>query len=131
MTGATVDVKIGSDGTVVIQLRGVLGPDNAAEIRRTVVRAVRHTRPLRLVIDLNDVADLDSINLGSLAAACHIGDDHNVAVFLDHSSSTIADQLIAAGVPAHRLRQVNDSKSRPSKPAEHARPDVAQAHRCR
>jgi anti-anti-sigma factor len=99
MTGPTVDVNTTPDGTVVIKLHGVLDTGNAVELRRTVVRAVRHTRPRRMVIDLNDVADLDPINVGSLAAACHLGDDHDVVVFVDHSSSTIADRLIAAGRP--------------------------------
>jgi anti-anti-sigma regulatory factor len=40
--------------------------------------------PLRLVVDLSELQDLDAINLGTLAAACQLGDDHQVAVFLDH-----------------------------------------------
>ncbi|GAA4960319.1 hypothetical protein GCM10025331_59330 [Actinoplanes utahensis] len=49
---------------------------------------------------------LDPINLGTIAAACHLGDDHHVAVFLDHPSAALADRLIAAGVPRHRLRHI-------------------------
>jgi hypothetical protein len=63
-------------------------------------------RPLRLIVDLRDLQDLDAINLGTLAAACHLGDDHRVAVFLDYCSQAIADRLTAAGVPGHRLRNV-------------------------
>lgn len=114
MADAAVEIITGSDGTVVIRLGGVLGADAAVDLRRTVVNTVRRTRPLRLVIDLNDVAELDSINLGSLAAACELGDDHNVAVFLDHPSATIADQLIAAGVPEHRLRGVTPEPASPT-----------------
>ena len=36
---------------------------------------------------------------------CGLGDDHQVAVFLDNASAVIADQLTAAGVPQQRLRQ--------------------------
>jgi hypothetical protein len=39
-------------------------------------------------------------------AACSLGDDHHVVVFVDHSSTSIAGQLAAAGVPSQRLRQV-------------------------
>jgi anti-anti-sigma regulatory factor len=67
---------------------------------------VRHVRPLRLILDLRDVHDLDSIAIGTLVAACHLGDDHQVAVFLDNSSVMIAGRLTAAGVAAHRLRHV-------------------------
>jgi anti-anti-sigma regulatory factor len=118
MTGATVDVNTSPDGTVVIQPHGVLGAGNVVELRHTVVHTVRHTRPLRLVIDLHDVAGLDPISLGTLAAACQLGDDHNIAVFLDHSSTAIAAQLIAAGVPVDQLRLVNAPKTRPPGTAE-------------
>ena len=106
MTASTVDVETSPDGTLVIQPHGALGADDAVELRRTLVHAVRHLRPLRLVLDLHDVPDVDAINLGTLAAACHLGDDHQVAVFLDRTSASIADRLSAAGVATHRLRQV-------------------------
>lgn len=99
-----VDMATRSDGTVVLHPRGVLGTDNADELRRVVVHTIRHLRPARLLIDLSDVDDLDPINLGALAAACEIGDDHHVAVLIDHSSPAIAARFIAAGVAAERLR---------------------------
>ena len=52
---------------------------------------VRHTRLLRLVLDLADVEHVDPINLGTLVAACYVGGDHQVAVFLDHSSASLPD----------------------------------------
>jgi hypothetical protein len=42
----------------------------AVELRRALIHAVRRVRPLRLVLDPHDVADLDPIILGTLAAAC-------------------------------------------------------------
>jgi anti-anti-sigma factor len=106
MNDAKVDVDTTPDGTLVIQPHGVLGADDAVELRRTIVQAIRHTRPLRLVVDLHDLDDLDAINLGTLAATCHLGDDHHVAVFIDYCSENIADRLTAAGVPGHRLRKI-------------------------
>ncbi|MEV4656553.1 STAS domain-containing protein [Micromonospora sp. NPDC049301] len=106
MTGATVGVDTNSDGTLVIQPRGLLDADDAIDLRRTLVRAIRHDRPLRLVLDLREVHGLDPINVGTLAAACYLGDDQHVAVFLDHPSSAIANQLVRAGVPADRLRHI-------------------------
>jgi hypothetical protein len=58
-----------------------------------------------LAREVHDLQDLDAINLGTLVAACHLGDDHQVAVFLDHCSPAIAERLAAAGVPRHRLRR--------------------------
>lgn len=107
MTGSTVDVDTQPDGTVVIRPHGTLDADDAVELRRTLVHAVRRMRPLRLVLDLSDVAGLDPINLGVLAAACQLGDDHHVVVFLDNPGPGIADRLYAAGVPRHRLRQTD------------------------
>ncbi|GGQ49408.1 STAS domain-containing protein [Couchioplanes azureus] len=106
MTGATVDVGTRSDGSLVIQPHGVLDAEDAVELRRTLVHAVRHIRPLRLILDLHDLDGLDPISLGTLAAACHLGDDQQVAVFLDYSSVAVAGQLTAAGVAAHRLRHI-------------------------
>lgn len=106
MTTTTVDVNTTPDGTLVICPHGILDATDAVGLRRTLVQAIRHTRPLRLILDLADVEELDPINLGTLAAACHLGDDHHVAVFLDHPSAHIAGLLTAAGVPRHRLRQV-------------------------
>lgn len=56
------------------------------------------------MVDLGDVVGLDSINVGTLAAACTLGDDHRVAVFLDNSTAAVAAALTAAGVPRQRLR---------------------------
>lgn len=99
-----VAVDSGADGSLIISLRGALGDDRAVELRQSVVHAVRHLRPLRLILDLREVSAVDAINVGTLAAACHLGDDHQVAVFVDNSLPAIADQLAAAGVARHRLR---------------------------
>jgi anti-anti-sigma regulatory factor len=112
MGDATLSVITARDGTLVIRPHGVLGMDMAAELQRALIHAVRHVRPSRLVLDLQDVEDLDPINVGAFAAACGLGDDHRVAVFLDCSSATLADRLAAAGVPRHRLRRIGERRSR-------------------
>jgi hypothetical protein len=74
-------------------------------LRRVLVHTVRRLRPLRLVLDLADVPEIDAINVGTLSAVCGLGDDHHVLVFLDNSTAGIAERLAAAGVPAPRLRR--------------------------
>ncbi|MEV1154774.1 STAS domain-containing protein [Micromonospora chokoriensis] len=106
MTGATVDVDTSPDGTLVIQPRGLLDADDAVHLRRTLVRAIRHDRPPCLVLDLRELHGLDPVNIGILAAACHLCDDHHVVMFLDHPSGAIAAQLMTAGIPVERLRHV-------------------------
>jgi anti-anti-sigma regulatory factor len=105
MRSTTLEVRTGADGSVVVRPHGVVGPDNAVELRQILVHTVRKLRPLRLVLDLADVSGMDPINLGTLAAACGLGDDHQVIVFVDNSSEIIAAQLTAAGVPQQRLRR--------------------------
>ncbi|GAA4953952.1 STAS domain-containing protein [Actinoplanes utahensis] len=106
MGASTLDVITNSDGTIVIHPHGLLDPDDAAGLQRTLVHTIRHTRPARLVLDLADIRELDAINLGTLAAACLLGDDHQVAVFLDHTSASLAGLLTAAGVPLSRIRHI-------------------------
>ncbi|GLY00400.1 MULTISPECIES: GNAT family N-acetyltransferase [Actinoplanes] len=106
MTASTVDVSVDPDGTLVIHPYGTLDAEDALGLSRTLVRAIRHTRPARLVLDLADVRRLDPINLGALAAACRLGDDHQVTVLIDHPPRALADRLTAAGVPRERLLHV-------------------------
>jgi anti-anti-sigma factor len=113
MTGVMVHLQTSPDGTLVIRPHDILHTGDAGELRRTLVHALYRLRPRRLVLDLHGVRDLDSINLGVLAAACDLGEDHQVTVFLDHSNAIIAEQLTAAGVPYHRLRHIDAGEAAP------------------
>jgi anti-anti-sigma regulatory factor len=81
-----------------------MGYDCAVHFRQVLVHAIRKVRPLRLILDLGDVSEVDPINLGTLAALCDLADDHHVIVFMDNPSAALTDQLQAAGVPRQRLR---------------------------
>ncbi|GAA0469615.1 hypothetical protein KZ829_11635 [Actinoplanes hulinensis] len=104
MRSSVLEVSTSPDGSVVIQPHGSVGLDVAVELRQLLVHTVRRVRPLRLIVDLADVPELDPINLGSVAAACGLGDDLQVAVFVDNPNGRLAEQLAAAGVPAQRVR---------------------------
>jgi anti-anti-sigma regulatory factor len=104
MRGSVLEVRTSADGSVVIAPHGVVGLDKAVELRQVLVHTVRRVRPLRLIVDLSDVPELDPINVGSVAAACSLGDDHQVAVFVHNPVPSLAAQLTAAGVPRQRLR---------------------------
>jgi anti-anti-sigma regulatory factor len=105
MGSSRLEVRTDHDGAVFIRPHGVMGVDHAVELRRVLVHTVRRLRPLRLVLDLADVPEIDAINVGTLSAVCGLGDDHHVLVFLDNSTAGIAERLAAAGVPAPRLRR--------------------------
>ena len=105
MSNTSVDVRTGVDGSVVVvQPHGARDLACAVPFRQVLVHAIRKVRPLRLILDLGDVPDVDPINIGTLAALCDLADDHHVVVFMDNSSAAIAIQLQAAGVPPQRLR---------------------------
>ncbi|MCA2218144.1 STAS domain-containing protein [Jidongwangia harbinensis] len=104
MSHNSVDVRTDVDGSLVVQPHGVLDDDCAVQFRQVLIHAVRKVRPLRLIVDLGDVSDVDPINLGTLAALCDMADDHHVVVFLENTSAPLAVRLRAAGVPAQRLR---------------------------
>lgn len=104
MRGSVLEVRTCADGSVVIAPHGVVGLDTAVELRQVLVHTVRRVRPLRLILDLADVPELDPINVGTVAAACYLGDDHQVAVFVHNPLPILAEQLTAAGVPHQRLR---------------------------
>jgi len=105
MRGSVLEVRTSADGSVVIAPHGEVGLDRAVELRQVLVHTVRKVRPLRLILDLTDVPALDPINLGTVAAACGLGDDHQVAVFVHNPCTRLVEQLMAAGVPHQRLRQ--------------------------
>ncbi|MEV4349378.1 STAS domain-containing protein [Actinoplanes sp. NPDC049596] len=104
MHSSVLEVRAGADGSVVIAPHGEVGDDQTAEFRRALVHAVRKVRPFLLIVDLADVPELDPVNVGSVAAACALGDDHHVTVFVDNPRREVARRLQAAGVPHQRLR---------------------------
>ena len=104
MSNASVDVRTGVDGSLVVQPHGAIDSDCAVQFRQVLIHAVRKVRPDRLVLDLADVSDVDPIILGSMAALCDIADHHHVVIVMANSTPAIAGQLRAAGVPAQRLR---------------------------
>src|SRR3954465_560880 len=105
MRSSALEVRTSADRSVVIAPHGSVGLDNAVELRQVLVHTIRRIRPLRLILDLSDVPELDPINLGSVAAVCDLGDDLQVAVFVHNPTNALAQQLTAAGVPHQRLRQ--------------------------
>jgi anti-anti-sigma factor len=101
-----LEVLTTDDGDLVICPHGEMDPDGSGELRHVLVHVMRRIRPPRLILDLGDVPMLDSINVGTVAAACEMGDDNAVTVFVENPSALLAGQLTAAGVPRQRVRSV-------------------------
>jgi anti-anti-sigma regulatory factor len=107
MRSEVLEVRTTDDGNVVVCPHGAMDPDGSGELRHILVHTMRRVRPPRLILDLGDVPALDPINLGAVVAACELGDDHAVAVFVQNPSPTLAAQLTAWGVPRQRVRSVS------------------------
>ncbi len=74
------------------------------ELRQLLVHTIRKVRPVRLVFGLDVVSALGPVSVGTLAAACTIGDHCQIAVFIDNATRLICAQLRSAGVSRQRLR---------------------------
>lgn len=103
MSNFSLDVRTGTDGSVIVQPSGDLAAECAVQFRQVLVHAVRKLRPLRLIVNLGRITTIDPINLGTLAALCGLADDHRVVVFLHNAPTAIADDLRSAGVPPQRF----------------------------
>lgn len=103
-----VDVRTEQDGSVTVRPHGTLDDGTAVQFRQLLVHAVRKLRPLRLVVDLSDVNQVDAINLGTLSALLGLADDHHVVVFLADPTTEIREDLLAAAIPPQRIRRTGD-----------------------
>ena len=101
-----LEVLTTDDGNVMVCAHGAIDLAGSGELRHVLVHTMRRVRPAQLILDLGDVPALDPINLGAVVAACELGDDHAVTVYVQNPSATLAAQLTAAGVPRQRVRGV-------------------------
>ncbi|GAA4600461.1 hypothetical protein BJY16_003538 [Actinoplanes octamycinicus] len=106
MLGSVLEISTADDGTVIICPHGAGDSVCGAELRLALVHLLRRVRPLMLIVDLCGLAEPDPFYVGSVAAACDLGDDHQVAVFVRSPSGAMTDRLTAAGVPRQRVNPV-------------------------
>ncbi|WIM98365.1 hypothetical protein ACTOB_001963 [Actinoplanes oblitus] len=101
MLGSVLEISTADDGSVIICPHG--SADGGAELRLALVHLLRRVRPQILIVDLRDLPEPDPIYVGSVAAACCLGDDHQVLVVVRSPSGAVTDRLTAAGVPRQRV----------------------------
>lgn len=105
------ETRTAADGSLIIKPPRDLDADRAVPFRQLLVHAVRKIRPPQLIVSLANVRTLDAINLGTLAALCDLADDHKIGAFLADPTAEIRSALLAAGVPADRIRYTRDTVS--------------------
>ncbi|MDG4823181.1 STAS domain-containing protein [Asanoa sp. WMMD1127] len=86
-------------GVVVIEVRGDVGSTAAAELRAALVRAIRHTGPVRLVIDLRDAGHIEPEGIGAVVASADVASDSGVAMTVRDAAPEVAEELLVAGLP--------------------------------
>ncbi|BCJ45711.1 hypothetical protein GCM10010168_58690 [Actinoplanes ianthinogenes] len=106
MLGSVLDISTADDGSVVICPHGAGDSVCGAELRLALVHLLRRVRPMVLIVDLCDLPEPDPFHVGSVAAACVLGDEHQVLVVVRSPSGAVTDRLTAAGVPRQRVNPV-------------------------
>jgi anti-anti-sigma factor len=98
MSQLSVTVTMGSDGTVVLSVRGEVDHANSDELREVVRRLVTHRRPHTVRVDLGLVTFIDSGAVGALVAAHRIATTDGARLVVTNASPFVSRQLAIAGV---------------------------------
>jgi len=86
------------DGTVTVCPRGEVDLGNAYQIREAVDRALIGPKPRRIVVDLGEVALIDSVGIGVLVSCYHAAAACRVPLTAAHPSIVVYRQLWVAGL---------------------------------
>lgn len=94
----SVTVTMGSDGAVVLSVRGEVDHANADELREVVRRVVMHRRPHTVRVDLGLVTFMDSGAVGALVSAHRVAAAEGARLVVSNASPFVSRQLTIAGV---------------------------------
>lgn len=85
--------------TIVVRLSGDLDDSTVPGLRRTLIDVIMRRRPARIVIDVREVTEIDSVAIGTLRAACDMASDAHLVVGVRAGRSPVVDRLTAADLP--------------------------------
>jgi anti-anti-sigma factor len=94
-----VTTRLLSDGSVVVELRGDIGPKATALLCRALVDAVLHRQPALVVLDMRRTRRIDPQGVGAVLAGRDVAADHDTDMIVHRPSPVVARQLRAAGLP--------------------------------
>jgi hypothetical protein len=95
----TVTIRSRSDGRVVVELRGDIGPQAVGLLCRALVDAVMHRRPALVVLDMRHARRIDPQGVGAVIAGRDLAADRGTPVIVHRPNPGVARQLRAAGLP--------------------------------
>jgi anti-anti-sigma regulatory factor len=87
------------DGSVVVELRGDIGPGATALLCRALVDAVLHRQPALVVLDMHRTRRIDPQGVGAVIAGRDVAADCDTPMIVHRPSPVVARQLRAAGLP--------------------------------
>jgi anti-anti-sigma regulatory factor len=94
-----VTTRLRRDGSVVVELRGDIGPQATGVLCRALVDAVLRRRPVLVVLDMRRTRRIDPQGVGALIAGQDLAADRDTPVIVHRPSPGVARQLRAAGLP--------------------------------
>lgn len=99
MARQPVTTRSRTDGSVVVELRGDIGPADTRQICLALVDAVLHRHAAVVVLDLRLACRIDPQGVGAVVAGRDVAADHNLRMIVHRPSPVLARQLRAAGLP--------------------------------
>jgi anti-anti-sigma factor len=98
MADAAVMTRDAANGSVVVELRGVISDAAIVELARAIVEAVRHRSPARLLLDMRAVELLDALGIGTVIAGSEVAADAGIDLMVIDAAPTLARRLRTAGI---------------------------------
>ena len=98
MTGAFINKVHGTDGGVVVEVRGEIDMACADRLRDELVDTVTRLRPARLVVDLLHVTFIDSTGVGALVAGRNAARTVGIRFSVRQPSAFVVTQLRQTGL---------------------------------
>ena len=98
MTGTFINKVQGTDGGVVVEVRGEIDVGCADRLNRVLVDTVTQLRPARLIVDLLHVTFIDSTGVGALVGGRNAAQALGIPFTVRQPSSFVVNQLRQTGL---------------------------------
>ena len=98
MGEAVMTTRHQADGTVVIDVRGVLDAATVDALRETLLGTLQRQRPVTLIVDLTYVTFMDSQGIGTLVTGYNAARETGTRFVLRNPSEFVHSQLSVTGL---------------------------------
>ncbi len=88
----------GTDGAVVVEVRGEIDLASAERLRETLQEIASRLRPTSVTVDLLHVTFIDSTGIGALASGANAAQAHGIPFTTRQASPFVVTQLRTTGL---------------------------------